>query len=58
MKFFVDTKRSQISIPFQFMTCYLYREMGWPAVYGALTVVAVVPFQSNHLKENVWFSYK
>ncbi|CAK1600132.1 unnamed protein product [Parnassius mnemosyne] len=27
------------------MTVYLYREMGMPAVYGALIVVAVVPFQ-------------
>ncbi|XP_045761352.1 probable multidrug resistance-associated protein lethal(2)03659 [Maniola jurtina] len=27
------------------MTTYLYREMGMPAVYGALMIVAVVPFQ-------------
>ncbi|CAG4963685.1 unnamed protein product [Parnassius apollo] len=27
------------------MTVYLYREMGMPAVYGALIVVAAVPFQ-------------
>ncbi|CAH2068967.1 unnamed protein product, partial [Iphiclides podalirius] len=28
------------------MTVYLYREMGMPAVYGALIVIGVVPFQS------------
>ncbi|XP_063829398.1 probable multidrug resistance-associated protein lethal(2)03659 [Ostrinia nubilalis] len=27
------------------MTAYLYREMGMPAVYGSLTIIAVVPFQ-------------
>ncbi|KAL0895472.1 hypothetical protein ABMA27_011590 [Loxostege sticticalis] len=29
-----------------FMTAYLYREMGMPALYGSLTIIAVVPFQS------------
>lgn len=29
------------------MTTYLYREMGISAVYGALMIVAVVPFQSK-----------
>ncbi|CAH0406117.1 unnamed protein product [Chilo suppressalis] len=27
------------------MTAYLFREMGTPAVYGALIIIAVVPFQ-------------
>ncbi|CAH1643264.1 unnamed protein product [Spodoptera littoralis] len=27
------------------MTVYLYREMGMPAVYGSLIIVAVIPFQ-------------
>lgn len=29
------------------MTAYLYREMGMPALYGSLTIIAVVPFQSK-----------
>ncbi|KAH9643582.1 hypothetical protein HF086_011363 [Spodoptera exigua] len=27
------------------MTVYLYREMGMPAVYGSLIIIAVIPFQ-------------
>ncbi|KAM3958248.1 ATP-binding cassette subfamily C member 4 [Aphomia sociella] len=27
------------------MTIYLYREMGMPAIYGALVIIAIVPFQ-------------
>lgn len=33
----------------QLMTVYLYREMGTPAVYGTLIIIAVVPFQSKKI---------
>lgn len=29
------------------MTVYVYREMGMPAVYGSIVIIAMIPFQSK-----------
>jgi hypothetical protein len=47
--FYVKVHNEAYLLPilFQLMTTYLYRELGMPAVYGALIILAVVPFQSK-----------
>lgn len=45
--FFLNINLLERSGIFQFMAIYLYREMGYVAVYGVLTLVVFVPFQSK-----------